>query len=201
MKAMPTLVTERLVLRPFRPDDAADVQRLAGDRAIADTTLNIPHPYEDGMAEEWISKHQDAFDEGAQVALAITRKSDGSLVGGISLMSIAAGHKAALGYWIGKEYWNHGFCSEAGRALLRYAFTELALLKVYALYFVRNPASGRVLGKLGMSKEGTLRKHVKKWDTYEDVVVCGILKEEWEESVSPPVSQPQASTGSGLPNF
>ena len=63
MKEIPTLETERLVLRPFGLHDAADVQRLAGDRAIADTTLNIPHPYEDGMAEEWIFKHQDAFDK------------------------------------------------------------------------------------------------------------------------------------------
>lgn len=186
MKSIPTLETERLVLRPFRPDDAADVQRLVGDRAIADTTLSIPHPYEDGMAEEWISKHPDAFAKGQGVAFAITRKSDGSLVGAISLMSIVNGHKAELGYWVGKEYWNHGFCSEAGRAVLRYAFTELALQRVYAQYFARNPASGRVLGKLGMRKEGTLRKHVKKWDEVEDVVVCGILKEEWEESVSPP---------------
>ena len=53
----PTLKTERLVLRPFTLDDAKQVQKLAGDRQIASTTLNIPHPYEDGMAEEWIGNH------------------------------------------------------------------------------------------------------------------------------------------------
>jgi [ribosomal protein S5]-alanine N-acetyltransferase len=55
MKPIPTLETKRLTLRAFRLDDAAEVQRLAGDRSIADTTLNIPHPYQDGMAQAWIS--------------------------------------------------------------------------------------------------------------------------------------------------
>jgi hypothetical protein len=57
MNELPRLGTERLLLRPFALSDAADVLRLAGDRAIADTTLNIPHPYEAGMAEEWIATH------------------------------------------------------------------------------------------------------------------------------------------------
>ncbi len=55
MKKIPRLETERLTLRPFDNFDATEVMRLAGDRVIADTTLHIPHPYKEGMAEEWIS--------------------------------------------------------------------------------------------------------------------------------------------------
>jgi [ribosomal protein S5]-alanine N-acetyltransferase len=55
MKQIPRLETKRLILRPFENADAADVMRLAGDRAIADTTTNIPHPYREGMAEDWMS--------------------------------------------------------------------------------------------------------------------------------------------------
>ena len=66
MKQCPTLHTQRLILRPFEMADARDVQRLAGDHAIADTTLNIPHPYEDGMAEQWIATHQPQFEAGEQ---------------------------------------------------------------------------------------------------------------------------------------
>jgi RimJ/RimL family protein N-acetyltransferase len=61
MSERPTLKTKRLILRPHTLDDAKELQRLIGDRAIADTTTNIPHPYEDGMAEEWISRPTGDF--------------------------------------------------------------------------------------------------------------------------------------------
>jgi len=182
IKEIPIIECERLILRPFVPDDAAEVQRLAGDRAIADTTLNIPHPYKDGMAEEWISSHKGAFAQGQGVTFAVTGKSDRSLVGAIGLMGKTGGHQAEMGYWIGKPYWNMGFCTEAGKAILQFAFSELGLVRVHASYLSRNPASGRVMEKLGMKHEGTRRQHVRKWDNIEDLEVYGILKEEWEKA-------------------
>ena len=86
-----------------------------------------------------------------------------------------------MGYWVGKQYWNQGFCTEAASALLAYGFEELDLNRICATHLVRNPASGRVMEKLGMRKEGVLRDHFSKWDKYEDVVYFGILKREWEE--------------------
>ena len=181
MSGIPTLETKRLVLRPFGPGDAAEVQRLVGDRAIADTTLNIPHPYLSGMAEEWISKHPGAFTEGKGVFFAIARKADGALLGAISLTNMIAGHQAELGYWIGRPFWNQRICTEAGQAVLRYAFTELGLVRVHARHLKRNPASGRVMQKLGMRHEGLRRQHVRKWDRLEDEELYGILKEQWME--------------------
>lgn len=188
MKEIPQLATARLRLRPFMVADAADVMRLAGERAIADTTLNIPHPYKEGMAEEWIGKHQDVFDGDQGVTFAIARKLDGDLVGAISLMGMSKGHQAELGYWIGKPYWNQGYCTEAGRALLRYAFADLALVHVHACHITRNPASGRVMQKLGMRHEGCRRQHVRRWDKTEDLEVYGILKQEWESASIPLMS-------------
>ena len=196
---IPSLETEHLILRPFHLEDAAEVQRLARDRSIADTTLNIPHPYMDGMAEEWISKHQPLFKDGKGVTFAITRKADGSLIGAISLMGMVRGHQAELGYWISQPYWSQGFCTEAGAAVLRYAFSELDLVRVHACHLARNPASGRIMRKLGMRHEGVRRQHVKKWDKFEDSVVFGILKAEWLEatnkSVQPTASRSAASGG------
>lgn len=172
----PTLETERLRLRPFRTADADDVQRLAGDRAIADTTLNIPHPYEDGLAEKWISNHRDWFECGEQAVFAVTLKPTGELIGAIGLRITPDDQRAELGYWIGKPYWGRGYCTEAAKAVLDFGFNQLDLNRVYAHHLSRNPASGRVMQKIGMTHEGHLRQHVKKWNVLEDLELYGRLK-------------------------
>lgn len=179
MKKRPTIETERLRLRPFQFSDADDVQRLAGDRAIADTTLNVPHPYEDGMAEEWIATHQPRFESGELFNLAVTLRTTGDLIGAIGLGIDQRFGRAELGYWIGKPYWNNGYCTEAGRAVLQYGFSVLGLHRIHASHLTRNPASGRVMQKLGMVHEGRARQHVRRWDAFEDLELYGILAEEW----------------------
>ena len=177
MTIRPTFETKRLLLRPFELSDAKDVQHLAGDRAIADTTLNIPHPYKDGMAEDWISRHEDAFNKKEGVTFAVVDKKSGKLIGAMSLMGLAEGHQAELGYWIGKPYWNNGYCTEAGNAVMDYAFTALGLIRIHACHITRNPASGKVMKKLGMDYEGSRKQHAKRWDKSEDLELYGILKE------------------------
>lgn len=180
MSQQPTLTTTRLNLRPFALADAPDVQRLAGDRAIAEMTASIPHPYPDGAAEEWIGTHQEAFDKGIGVCFAIVEKQQNALVGSISLMKISAGHQAELGYWIGKPFWSNGYCTEAAREVVCYGFEQRGLVRIHACHIGRNPASGRILQKLGMQQEGCRRRHVRRWDCLEDLEMYGILKEDWE---------------------
>jgi ribosomal-protein-alanine N-acetyltransferase len=179
MKQRPTLVTERLVLRPFDLSDAGRVQELAGDWAIAEMTLEIPHPYEDGMAEQWISTHEPRFEEGSLLNFAVTLRETAELIGAVGLGLTARFERAEIGYWIGKPYWNKGYCTEAGVAVVEYGFTTLGLNRIFASHYARNPASGRVMIKLGMKPEGVLRRHLKRWDRFEDMVVYAILKEEW----------------------
>ena len=179
MNQIPVIKTERLILRPFELSDASDVQRYAGDYDIARTVANIPYPYEDGMAEEWINSHAEKFEENNELTLAITHKQKKYLIGAIGLVRIAAEHQhAEMGYWIGKPFWGNGYCSEAARALLDFSFNSLKLNRVFAFHFAHNPASGRVLQKIGMTHEGRLRKHIIKWDDYVDLEVYGILIEE-----------------------
>jgi len=179
MNKQPELKTERLILRPFRPDDAPIVQKLAGDKAIADTTLNIPHPYEDGVAESWIAAHADNFEQGKIVTFAITVREEKLLVGSIALAINKRFERAEMGYWIGKPYWNKGYCTEAAKALLKYGFEELKLNRIFAHYLVRNQSSGRVMEKMGMKYEGTFRGHIKRWNDYEDLNLYAILRKEF----------------------
>ena len=125
-KALPTLETARLNLRPFLLSDAPVVQRLAGAREVAETTLSIPHPYGDGVAESWISAHQAEFERGESVTWAVTPRPATPLIGAISLAVSGAHNRAELGYWIGVPFWNQGYCTEAGRSVLRYGFGRLA---------------------------------------------------------------------------
>lgn len=176
---LPTLETSRLVLRPFTLADATELQRLVGDREIAATTLNIPHPYEDGMAEAWIETHRSAFESHETVTLAVEARDTGQLVGAVGLRLHLSNESAEIGYWVGRVYWGRGYCTEAARAMFDYAFRELRLNRVYAAHLTRNPASGRVMRKLGMIREGRLRQHVKKWGVFEDIEKYGILRREY----------------------
>lgn len=178
--AQPALLTTRLRLRPFAAADAAVVQRLAGEFAVADTTLSIPHPYADGVADAWLASLQDAFVQGRQAVFAITDRTTGELVGAIGLDLRWEHDRAELGYWIGRPFWSRGFATEAARAVLDYGFHALGLRRIHACHFARNPASGRVLTKIGMRHEGIARAHVVRWGRPEDLVQYGILREEFE---------------------
>ncbi|MCK6619092.1 MAG: GNAT family N-acetyltransferase [Calditrichaceae bacterium] len=179
MKILPTLTTPRLLLRAFTFEDAPEVQRLAGEREVASTTLGIPHPYENGMAEQWISTHREKFEQGQEIIFALELRSDRTLVGAIDLRLKTAHDRAEIGYWVGKPHWNRGYCTEAAAALLAYGFETLGLNRIMAHHLSRNPASGRVMQKIGMRHEGRLRQHTKKWEVYEDIEIYGILRSEY----------------------
>jgi RimJ/RimL family protein N-acetyltransferase len=179
MKPYPQLNTPRLLLRQHTLADAPDVQRYAGDKSVAATTLRIPHPYEDGMAEAWIATHLEEFAQNKGVVFAIVRKTDQHFMGAIGLELELEHDRAALGYYIGKPFWNNGYVTEAAHAVLQYGFTELKLHRIHAVHFTHNPASGRIMQKIGMRHEGCLRQHIKKWNVYADEEIYGILRDEY----------------------
>ena len=179
MSERPTIETENLRLRPYTLADAPEMQRLIGERDIASTTLNIPYPYEDGKAEEWISGHQENFDRGVDIQFAIIDREQGFLIGGIGININKEFENAEIGYWIAKRYWGNGYCTEAAGAVLGYGFEVMGLNRIHAMHMTRNPASGRIMQKIGMKHEGTSRQAVKKWGKFEDMEYYGILRSEY----------------------
>lgn len=177
MVGAPALRTSRLALGRFFPEDAADLQRLAGDRAIADTTLSIPHPYTLDHALAWIGTQRREAVRRRSTNFAVRLSSGASLVGSVGLRDIDPEHlQAELGFWIGREWWGNGYATEAAREVVRFGFEELGLNRIYAHHMVRNPAAGQVLQRIGMQQEGVLRERVRKWGVYEDVVMYAILR-------------------------
>jgi RimJ/RimL family protein N-acetyltransferase len=177
------LESERLVLRPLTVADAPTLARLAGRREIADTTLSIPHPYSEQLAQEWIQKHAERENPPKQIVFAIALKANGQVIGTMGLRDIDYDHcQAELGFWVGIEWWGSGFATEAARIVVRYGFNELKLNRIHAHHMVRNPASGRVLEKVGMKREGLLRQKVRKWGVFEDIVALAIIREDWRKA-------------------
>jgi len=174
---IPPLRTERLTLDAFTAADAPQVELLAGDEAVALTTLNIPHPYPAGAAVSWIATHagQCRREEGITWAI---RLKDGTLIGCIGLRLARDHARAELGYWVAVPHWNRGYATEAARACIAHAFRDLDLHKIAAHHFATNPASGRVMQKLGMKREGILRRHVCRSRVFHDIVAYGLLRED-----------------------
>jgi ribosomal-protein-alanine N-acetyltransferase len=176
----PELLTRRLLLRLPRQEDAHGIASLAGDPEILANTLEIPYPYNEKMAQNWISEVDQKRDLRSELVFIITNRKNGELIGAIGLMDLDREHsRAKIGYWIGRPFWNRGYATEAVCAVLDYGFRVLGLHRIYAFYLTRNRASGRVMDKCGMRYEGVLRQHVQKNANFEDIAIHGILREEY----------------------
>jgi RimJ/RimL family protein N-acetyltransferase len=177
----PVLHTQRLTLRPFAATDASDVQRLAGVWEVASTTLTIPHPYPDGAAEAWIGLQAEQFASGRGMVYAITLRDTGELAGAVGLALEDVHARGELGYWVARPLWGTGIATEAARPLLAHGFETLGLNRIHAVHFGTNPASGRVMQKLGMRFEGIHRQHVRRWGHFHDVAEYAILSGDWRD--------------------
>ena len=152
---------------------------MAGQRAVADTMISIPHPYPAGYAERWISLAREEYRRGSAAHFAVTLSADKRLVGAIELRQIEPEHaQAETSFWIGPSWQRQGYAQEALGCVVAFGF-GLGLNRIYAHYMARNPASGRVLRKAGFVREGLLRQRVRKWGIYENVVLMALLRQDW----------------------
>ena len=91
------------------------------------------------------------------------------MIGQIGLHIDKENNKAEIGYWITEPFWGKGLASEANNSILKFGFEELKINKIYATYFINNPASGKVLINSKMIKEADLKDHYKKGKEYQTV--------------------------------
>jgi RimJ/RimL family protein N-acetyltransferase len=148
--------TERLLLRPGWREDAPALFAAIADQSIVRNLAMAPWPYSFADAEAFLTRERGARDAACLIFL----RGDGAprLVGGIGFgpMPRPNGEPPAreLGYWIARPYWGRGFATEAGRALIANARDTLRQTRLDAGHFIDNPASGRVLRKLGFRPTG-----------------------------------------------
>lgn len=142
------LETKRLVLRAPRLEDAKAIATIANDRRIAENTARIPHPYRPSDAESWIAgRNVEPGEETYLITLG------GTIIGGCGF-DLRDGPTPEIGYWLGAKHWGKGYATEAVRALIDHAFTDLEVPALQSSVRVTNPASRRVLEKCGFQWTG-----------------------------------------------
>ena len=173
------LETERLILRPIEEGDVPALFPLINDADVAASMLSSSYPYPEHEFREFVKKALEAMERRERYEMAITLKETGLPIGAVRFFHIAWEHlRTEMGYWLGKEYWGHGYMSEAVQRMVRFGIRDLGLEKAYDYCFTDNAASIRVLEKTGFRQEGYIRHGVKKGDGFHDVLLFGMIRED-----------------------
>jgi len=178
--SLPVLETDRLVLRPLRRQDAKDIFSYASDPEVARYVLWDPHQSV-SETRSYIRYMRSLSRRGLPSSWAVTLRDSGKVIGTIGFMWYSEANSAAeLGYSLSKSFWNLGYATEALRAVIRSVFAVLPVNRLEAQHDLRNPASGRVMEKSGMKKEGILRQRIRNKGEYVDVALFAILRSDLE---------------------
>jgi len=178
----PTLQTARLRLRPLTDADADALFALHSDAFVL-RYWDSPPWTEPAQAARFIARSREIAEDGTGARPAIERASDGEFLGWVGLTGWNPDFRSAkLGYCLTQAAWGQGYATEAGGALLAWAFDTLDLNRVQAEADTRNAASARVLQKLGFVHEGTLREDTVVNGDVSDSWVYGLLRREWRPS-------------------
>jgi len=152
---MPTTIeTPRLVLRPLAESDLDDLVRGLNNFNVSKMTARVPHPYGADDARAFLALCQ-AEAEGALRLSIVRREAPRRVIGGVGYEAVDEAGAAELGYWLAEPEWGQGFASEAAAAVRDHGFRRDAFDRLIARYRTDNPASGRVLAKLGFTVTGT----------------------------------------------
>lgn len=180
--------TDRLILRKFKMEDADIMYRnWASDDEVTKyltwpthANVNVTRT----VLEEWIQKYnnQDFYN------WAIVLKEIGEPIGSISVVKYEdKTSSAAVGWCMGRRWWGQRIMPEAGRAVLQFLFEEVGVNRIAAKHDKENAKSGRVMQKIGMTCEGTLRASGRNNQGIVDEVYYSILREEYEKKLAPSV--------------
>lgn len=175
------LETTRLVMRPIREEDASFLYPLINDAEVVLNLRDVPHPYPENQLIKWIRAIRQSMAEKSALEMAIVLKENNRPIGICALNHLDWNLKSAeLGYWLGRQYWAHGYMTESVRAIVQFGFVYLGLERIYAHCITRNIASARVLRKAGLKYEGLSEHPVEKAEGLFDVMRFGIMKFEYQ---------------------
>jgi RimJ/RimL family protein N-acetyltransferase len=145
------LETKRLILRPPAEADIPDIVSIFGDFDISKNLSNVPHPYTDHDGNDYLKNVEGGWATGGEIRFGIRMKRNDAIIG---ICGAFPSRGWELSYSMGKPYWGQGYATEAVSRLVAFAFEEKGAERLNSEWFFDNPASGRVLEKLGFTKIG-----------------------------------------------
>ena len=179
LKDLPTLETERLILRKMTPADAEAVFAYASDPEVTHYVIWDTHrTIED--SESFLRSTVERYENAEAADWGIVCKENGRFVGGCGIVEWDLDHaRAEMGYVLSREYWGQGLMPEAVRAMISFGFERMGLNRIEARCMVENVASARVMEKAGMTYKGTLRQREFIKGAYRDIKLYAILRSEY----------------------
>lgn len=178
---MPTLRTERLVLRPMKTSDAYDMYEYACREDVTEYLLWSPHQSV-GQTYEYLAYVEGRYAKGEFYDWAVTLADSGKMIGTAGFTKIQGDHNSAeIGYVLNPEYHRLGLGLEAADKVVEFGFDKLSLHRIEARFMKGNDASLHVMEKLGMTFEGYARDSMLVKGEYKTIGTCSILRDEWEE--------------------
>ncbi len=177
---MPTLGTERLLLRPMKVSDCFDMYDYAKRQSVTRYLTWSPH-YDIEYTKEYLQYIVNHYRLGDFYDWAVVLRDEGRMIGTCGFTRFHFQNDAAeVGYVLNPDYHGKGYATEAVRAVLSFGFENLHLHRIEAKYIVGNDASRKVMEKCGMKFEGVRRGEMLIKGAYRDIGVCAVLKEEFE---------------------
>lgn len=175
---LPILKTARLRLMSLHPQQHAKLAELGDDPMVAAYTASIPSPYTSEDAQTFIEHTIVAAERDENYVFGIHLQTD-ELMGVINLRPSHRHRSGHLGYWIGANFRNHGFMTEAVQGIMLFAFQTLGLHRVHTSCLAVNVASARVLEKAGLKREGCSKQAFLKQGIFHDLLQFGVVGDEW----------------------
>ena len=177
--AMPTLKTERLILRPMRASDAADMYDYARRPSVTEYLTWDPHTSEN-MTREYLIYVGQRYRTGDFYDWAVICKEDARMIGTCGFTSFnCPADSGEIGYVLNPDYQGKGLATEAVQRVLRFGFEDLALHRIEAHFIQGNEASLRLMERVGMTFEGYARESMRIKGKYRTIGICAILRSEF----------------------
>jgi len=177
---LPTLNTERLILRKLRLEDAEDIFEYASDPEITKYVTWEPHKsIEDSI--NFIKYALEKYDKKEAIQWGIVYKENNKVIGTCDILPVTKHFRAEIAYALSRKYWGKGIMTEAVKEVIKFGFERMSLNRIQAMCFSENIGSYRVMEKAGMKFEGTLREQMFIKGKFQDLKLYSVLRREYNE--------------------